>query len=625
MKRSSSSILLVSLILTLGLSASTLDAQCPDPAVLVERVLDGQSGWGALAVRAQYLLGLDAADQGRLGARIETRLDATTIDGALCFGIVLVGEEVLTAYRESVPLRSVTGEVRLGIDLRLPDTTEQIVVVAQHGDNWGVALADEAFTELAGPTGANPIAGGGWLRASSAEAAPRGPARGTELRLVPPRDEVVAGAKRIYALTARGDVDRVRFVLDGEPAGEDGTAPFSQRIDFADPPREQTLVAVALADDGTELGTDTLTVNRPDRPFRATITDLSPASSGGWQMRGRVSVPAGATLSSVEVFLNEALISQGTDPEVAIEIPVLDAGPTDYVRLAAVLADGSSIDDVVLLAAPSLSDEVDVNLVELVVSVADGNGWPIGGLDADAFQVTLDGERLDIASFSHADDIPLTLGLVIDTSGSMELIMQPTRVAAAIFLQDLLRPGDRAFVVDFADRPRLLAPITDDLTQTLLALGRLQPQGATAMYDAIVFSMLQLEDDRGAGRRALVVLTDGDDRDSRFGPSDAVTYAQEAGVPIYLIGLGGLDQLRRTLSKRDLRRVTDRSGGRLFFVDQIDLVGDAYDTIGEALRKQYVLGVYTASDLDRAALRRIEVGVDRDDTTVYTVIGQSRR
>ena len=197
--------------------------------------------------------------------------------------------------------------------------------------------------------------------------------------------------------------------------------------------------------------------------------------------------------------------------------------------------------------------------------------------------------------------------------------MEDTRKAAAKFLGSTVLPQDRAFLVDFDLQPRLLHPTTSDLPALLVDLHRLRADGATAMYDAVVFSMLQFE--REGGRKALVILTDGDDHESRFGPKYCVELAHKTGVPIYIIGLGALDSIRRAYSKKELRRVTSETGGRLYLVDSLDELGAAYAQINAELRSQYSLSFYADRDLSDAERREVEVEIRRPGLSARTVVG----
>lgn len=446
---------------------------------------------------------------------------------------------------------------------------------------------------------------------------PRG-AQPTVLRLVPPRNQPATGTTRFDALTSTDMVREVIFKVDGEEVSRRRRRPFVGRLDLAKPARAQEVTAIALDVDGRELGSDTIVVNEMDFPFRVRIADWRP-SDDGITVEANVSVPQGARLTKVELYLNELLVETYQRAPFRGVVPVIDPGPEEYIRVAAYLADGSSIDDVVLLGSPGPIEEVEVNLVELHMVVTDADGRPVDDLKPDEVTILHRGKERQIDTFSYADDVPLVLGLVIDTSGSMRLMMEDTKRAAARFLGQTITEKDRAFVVDFDKQPRLIQPTTQDMVRLLTSMAQLVPEGETAMYDAVVFSMLQFE--REAGRKALVVLTDGDDRDSRYGPKHSIDYAQKAGVPVYVIGLSGLDGFQRVLPKKDLRKMTLDTGGRLYFVGSHEHLALAYAEINAELRSQYSLTFYTESDLTEEERREVEVKIKRRGLEARTVVG----
>lgn len=441
------------------------------------------------------------------------------------------------------------------------------------------------------------------------------------LRLVPPRDEIVQGSTMFNVLTSTVAVQKVVFKVDGEVVDEDTRPPFRKSLPLARPAREQTVTAVAYDSLGVSMAEDSIRINQVDRPFRVRITDFSGDPNGGSvKVSAKASVPPQQALDRLEVWLNDTLVGTYPGPRVEVEVPTASATLSDYVRVAAFLTDGSSIDDVVLLAAPEV-EEVDVNLVELHAVVTDKSGAPVDDLTAEDFKISYDGKTYPAANFAYADDVPLVLGLLVDTSGSMSLLMHDTRRAAAKFLGQTVKTRDQAFLADFDLQPRLVHPVTDDLPSLLRSLGKLNADGATAMYDAVVFSLLQFE--QRPGRRALVVLTDGDDLESRYGPKHCAEMARNLGVPVYVIGLGALDTLRRTFSKRDLRRLTDETGGRLYFVNTFEELAQAYAQINAELRSQYSLGFYAADDLTQGERSKVKVQVP-SGMEARTVVGVAR-
>ena len=637
------------LILLTALSHSAQTAPCDSPADLANLWAEGSNG--NLPLSAQFYLDEDIlADEGRLVAQVQVNLKEETLGilssghPELCIALVLnLDGELKVAFEERLQVDLSGAKAwRFGLQAELPEGTGQLLLIVQEpaSQRWGAAAAEDAGEPLPSP-------GPGAVRSAStrgawhetlhetrtadtpgSSTAQRSTDKEVVVRLIPPRKDSLEGATRFDAMVATDAVERVVFRLDGAEVAERRRSPllerpFTARIPLAEPAKVQILEAVAYDREGREMGRDTLTLNRLDQPFRVRITGLTgDPQSGEVELRARVSVPADARLDRVEVFRNETLLATFQETNLITRVKTPETGPTDFLRVAAFLADGSSIDDVILLDNPEAVEQVEVNLVELHTVVTDANGKALDNLTAEDFQIIYQGKAQPPQSFAYADDVPLLLGVVIDTSGSMELMMHDTKRAAAKFLGTTVLPQDRAFLVDFDQRPRLLHDTTDDVAALLLQLARLRADGATAMYDAIVFSMLQFE--QQPGRKALVVLTDGDDHESRYGPKYCAEAAQDTGVPIYIIGLDGLDSYRRTYSKKDLRRVTEGTGGRLYFVDSIPALDTAYAQIQAELRSQYSLSFYTDRDLTPKERREVSVRVRGEGLTARTVVGASR-
>lgn len=607
------------------------------PVGAVLRVSGDPFSGEALAGDLEVLL--DGAGVGRVGIRPLFRLTvySRSLDGRARVEHFPVRAQDLSRaggwlYRRSVDL---------------PADLDEAVVVLEDLDTgqWGAALA--ALTDLppattprpvvvqdaTAPAGAGAIAGATAPGAVPAGAGAAGAAgaqssqddlpaiRQNLLRLLPPRQRPATGRTRFQTLVVSTAVDRVAFLLDGVEVDSDSRAPFTGMVDLGPQPVPRRVTAVAYTTDGAELARDTVVVNPDTRPFSVLIRDLQPAGTGRVQVTAEVSVPPGERLVRLETWSGETAGPVLTGPPWLAEIAVpTDPGPADYVRVVAVLADGTELEDVRLLAAQGPVDRLEVNLVELHVVVTERDGTPIDDLTADDFTVLEDGEPRPIERFALARDIPLTLGVVIDTSGSMWALMPDTQRAASSFLGNTLKPGDSAFVVDFDAKPRLLQGITGEIIPLMQAINRLRPDGTTALYDAVVFSMLQFET-AGRGRRALVVLTDGDDVDSHFGPRRCIEFGRKLGVPIYSLGLAGIEDPRRGRRKIDLEGISDTTGGRVFYINQIEELPAAYAQIQRELRSQYILAFATDRRLEPDEIDRLKVEVGRRGVEVRTVIG----
>jgi VWFA-related protein len=316
-------------------------------------------------------------------------------------------------------------------------------------------------------------------------------------------------------------------------------------------------------------------------------------------------------------------------PPFAVTLPAADVVPGAFVRAVATLRDGRRREDVSLLDATTFVEHVDVRMVELQLLVTDHSGHPVDGLAVEDFEIRDGGRSVRPEHLYPAERVGLLLGLAVDSSGSMWPLWEQTQRAAIYFLDHALGGRDRAFLVDFDERLRLVEPPTADRQALAWGLERMSPHGGTALYDSMLYSRLQFDGE--PGRRALVVLTDGVDSASRSDPSRAIDFGHRLGVPIYAISFSGVDagpleaglvrsaasaadQAIEAAARDQLRLVTDPTGGRLFHVHTAEQVSRAFAEIQDDLRRQYVLTYYTDRGPD--AVGAPEVTVRRPDLEV---------
>ena len=455
-----------------------------------------------------------------------------------------------------------------------------------------------------------PVEGGrGGRRPERADAARS--ARPATIRILPPERghrELLAGRILIQTLTIDPQIAVVEFLLDGEQVARANTPPFEARIRLADPPREQTIEARATSARGAFAGADKIVLNRLDPPFAVRIAGIAPAEVDGEptvRVEAGISVPRSETLERVEFYRTERLVASFADFEgeagpsgvrtVTADIPTSGVTPQDFVRVVARLGNGRELEDVELLQGAQFQAEIDVQLVQLQVLVVDRGGDPVGDLKPEDFEVRENGQRRQVETLYVSNDIPLSLGLAIDSSGSMEPIWRQTNAIAEAFLNGALTWRDQAFLVDFDSTLRLVQPLTGSKPLLARGLERLFPQGNTALYDAILFSLLQYGE--APGRRALVVVTDGFDSNSRSDPTRAIDFGKRLGVPVYVVAMRSLGFGPTTMEDANLRNsmrlITGPTGGRLFQIESIDQMANVFDHIEDELRRQYVLTYYS--------------------------------
>ena len=429
------------------------------------------------------------------------------------------------------------------------------------------------------------------------------------LLLMPPPGEVVLGLWRADTVVTGERIAKVVFLVDGEAQITRTRPPYSSEVRLARFPKEQVVRVEGYDAAGELVAADQVLLNQPRGGFKVLIT--SPARgakpSGRVQARAEVMVPEEQKLEGVEFRVNDQVVATLKAPPWQHEIEVPPSGDTAYLSVVAILEDGTRTEGVRFLRAPANLDELEVDLVELFVTAADSSGRPVRGLAAEDFEVSDAGKPQKIAQFERVENLPLQLGIAIDTSFSMASDLTEAQRAAAGFLHNLVTPKDRCFALSFGGRPALLMPLVDDVEAVSLSLEGLRAYGRTALYDAVISSLYYFRGQRG--QRALVVLTDGEDTGSSTSWEDALEYARRSGVTLYAIGLNvsGMNlDIRGKLST-----LAESTGGRVFFIGKADELSGAYDQIEEELRNRYFLAYNADQPADENGLRQIDVRAKR--------------
>lgn len=257
-------------------------------------------------------------------------------------------------------------------------------------------------------------------------------------------------------------------------------------------------------------------------------------------------------------------------------------------------------------AGPVIRTEV--NLVNVLFTVTDKQGRVLNDLRKEDFEVLEDGARQNIeyfSNYSNRSDIPLTIAMLVDTSGSEKFKLPVEKETAAEFFQKLLRSGkDLACLIQFDSDVALVQDFTDDLHRLSKALESLRAGNSTALYDAVYLAVnekLQGE----TGRKVIVIISDGDDTSSKLKKGDALEAAQKADVVIY--GIGVRDPLFHA-NFGVLESFAKETGGR-FFKESAKFaeLQRAFQMIGEDIKNQYSLA-YTSTNKRRdGSFRRIEI------------------
>lgn len=271
---------------------------------------------------------------------------------------------------------------------------------------------------------------------------------------------------------------------------------------------------------------------------------------------------------------------------------------------------------------------VDVNEVVLHATVLDRKGHMVEDLKQDDFHILEDGVPQNVAHFSHAD-IPVTMGIVIDDSGSMREKRQSVNASAITFVKTS-NPQDQVFVVNFNDVYYLDTPgdFANSIEDLKLALDKIDSRGGTALYDALVASI----DHTKLGNRdkkILLVITDGEDNASRYSFDELMTRAQKSTVVIYTIGLLGNEETSGLFkvhggeahrAAKVLERVADATGGQPYFPKSLDEVESTCRQIAHDIRNQYTLVYRPTNTKKDGTFRNVRVDAYQSKTKNKLVV-----
>lgn len=279
--------------------------------------------------------------------------------------------------------------------------------------------------------------------------------------------------------------------------------------------------------------------------------------------------------------------------------------------------------------------KVEVNLVNVAFSVRDAGGLLATHLTPDDFEVLEDGVPQKIEFFSRSAEIPLTLGLIVDFSGSQEHFLKPHHHDLQTFLDTVLGPGDRAFLVGFGNHLRLLSDFSASSADLMEGLKdfehdkrhfpELGPEDekrdlGTAFYDAIYYSTVDKLTRGSSGQKALIVFSDGEDNSSAHDILDAIEAAQSANVRVFAIRYTQREHGRLTARNkygiREMNRIAHDTGGADFDAQERDLATWFRD-IGDELRSSYELAYYPNGTGARDdSFRKIRIRAKRPGLTV---------
>jgi len=272
-------------------------------------------------------------------------------------------------------------------------------------------------------------------------------------------------------------------------------------------------------------------------------------------------------------------------------------------------------------AAQQSTFHAETRLVVLRATVKNDRGVEVAGLDRDAFTVLENGRRQPITLFRH-DDVPVSIGLLIDNSGSMRTLRARVEAAALAFVR-ASNPLDEAFVVNFADTARIDVPMTTDVHTLEASIARADSIGGTAMRDAVDTGERYLKEHAAHERHVLLVITDGRDNASTVALKQIQDFSRRSDTAVYAIGFfRTADSSEAKDGRRELDTLTHETGGIAVYPDSVDAIAAAAIDLARQIRSQYTIAYAPTNQALDGTYRRIHVEArGHEPLTVHTRSG----
>ncbi|HEY3055905.1 MAG TPA: VWA domain-containing protein [Thermoanaerobaculia bacterium] len=376
------------------------------------------------------------------------------------------------------------------------------------------------------------------------------------------------------------DEARVSISVDGQKIADALQAPYKLIVDFGPTAVEHRIGVTATGANKRRVQWHE-TVNRGHLPLSVKVR---PIDLNTHLFEAITTAPPDDPVTTVELWDSGKLVASITEAPYRFTVPpeVIAGG---FVQITARTKSGEEAADFWSNAGDVHVESIQVRTVPLFVSVVDGDGVTRDDVDRSLFRILDNGSEAKIIEFGKAFDQPIAIALLVDASASMTYSMERASKAAQEFVQHTLKKGDRCSVYAVQEVPRRKQALTDDSSLVAKALQGISPQGRTAIYDAVESAIRELRDEKA--RRAIVVLTDGDDTASIASYEEVKKIATEAGIPIYFIAY---DTGNET-SVRDLeylKNLAAETGGFVAAATEKNLLAK-YREIEKDLRAQFAI------------------------------------
>jgi len=554
---------------------------------------------------------------------------AAEIAGAPSYEFLVTGEvlkenELFDSFRVRFDLPKTEGappgDLPLAVERELrPGQYKWVLKVEELATKKAVRF--ERDVEVSAGSGATaPVAATGNVEGTSGAAPallPQVPA--VPIRLLRPAGDLQSGTVRIDTEIGDPRIVKVTFQLEDKPILTKGKPPYSVELNLGSLPASRTVRALGYDNTGTLIGSDELALNPGGQRFAVRLLEPRPGLDPGGRRsaEAEIKVPDGEALDRLELFVDERRVATLYQPPWLQPIELPKGGAIVSVRALAYLADGRTAEDLVVLNAPGEIGHVEVRLVELPVEVHDAAGHAVPGLAASDFSVVEDGVPQQLLRCERVENLPIRAALLLDTSASMESALGQVQQAAGGFLRGALKAGDRAAVLRFSEKPVVEVPFTAEVDKLVAGLAGLTAERSTALFDSVIFALDYM---KGlAGPRALLVLTDGGDKSSRFDFDQTLEAARRSGVVIYAIGLS----LPRSelAARHHLEKLAEATGGLALFPNDAAELGDLYQAIDRDLRARWLLSYQSTQSTGDGKFRKVEVALKRPGLEIKAPAG----
>lgn len=405
---------------------------------------------------------------------------------------------------------------------------------------------------------------------------------------------------------------KVTINVDGQKIADSIRAPYRVTVDFGATPIEHKISVTAISSSKKRVQWRT-TINRGFQTLTVKVKQSSEATN---VFDVAVTAPQSDPIATVELWDEGKAIASVAEPPYRFTVPeaVMRSG---FVQVTARTKGGDEAADFWSNSGDVHAENLEVRTVPIFVSVVDRNGQTLDNVDPALFRILDNGSEAKILEFGKAFDQPISIALLLDASASMTYMMNDASKAAISFVHNTLKTGDRCEVIGIREVPRREIDLTSDRDAVTRALTDMKPRGQTALFDAITTAIRHLADEKN--RRAIVVLTDGNDNASLATYEEAEKAVRESGIPVYFIAYENLEPTAGEDLDR-LKFLSSESGGFVAEAEQRNLVAK-YGEIERDLRAQFAIRYQISDYKKHNEWRKVHVVLNSPKLSARTIGG----